>query len=295
MLEKDSLQRAVHAQLGKVRRRIAKRQSDLDEARHARDYRNMGELVLANRGQIRRGATEITVPNWYQAGAQTTIPLQPDLGPVENAQWYFKRWKKGHKASEILLLLLRRDAQEEEWLANLEESIAQADAPEEIPPLAELLATRGYRSQRLVSHASAAQRATRWPKGVRVYEDFAGFRVLVGTGAHGNETLLRELSSPDDIWLHTRGARGAHAIIKTNRHPERVPTQVIEKVAALTAHFSEERGAATVAVDYTLRKYVRKIKGGAPGLVRYERGKTLLVAPLASPPASPTMGTPHPV
>lgn len=283
-VDKESLLRLVHAQLGKVRRRRANREADLKDAQLAECYRNMGELILANRAQAKRGANEITVANWFQGGDKLTIPLQPDLGPVENAARYFKQWKKARKAAEVVPLLLRSDAREEELLVGLQARVEAAETSEEIAALAEELTGRGYRTQKGPVSSPRTAEVPRRPKGIRVYEDFVGFRILVGTGAQGNERLLRELSSPDDIWLHTRGARGAHAIVKTNRHPERVSPQVIEKVAALTAHFSDERGAATVAVDYTLRKYVRKAKGGRPGLVTYERGKTVFVAPLSRPP-----------
>lgn len=290
MPDKDLLLKAVRAELEKVRRRKAKRQADLQEAQSAANLRNIGQLILANRALPKRGATEITVANWYEGGAQVTIPLQPHLDPVENAQLYFKRCHKARKAMTILPRLLRVDSQEEEWLAALQEKVAIAEAPEEIASLAEQFLSKGYHSQRLAAEPGMTEKRARLPKGVRVYDDIGGFRVLVGTNAEGNETLLRQLSSPDDIWLHTRGARGAHAIIKTNRHPERVSQQAIEKAAALAAHFSEERGASTVAVDYTLRKYVRKVRGAAAGRVRYERGKTVLVEPLARAPTRSPLG-----
>lgn len=290
MLEKETLEKAILAELGRVARRRAKREAEIEEGKHAEQYRQMGELILGNRGQIERGSTQIAVADWFGRGEEVTIPLRPDLGPVENAQRYFRRWKKASKAGQILLLLLRRDGEEEEWLSALQGKVAAVETPEEVASLAEALVKRGYRSQRLVRKVGSPVKVSRRPKGVKVYEDFAGFRVLVGTGAQGNETILRELSSPDDIWLHTRGARGAHAIIKTNRQPDRVSLEAIQKVAALAAYFSDERGAGTVAVDYTLRKYVRKVKGGNPGMARYERGKTVLVKPLDRPPTAALPG-----
>ncbi|MGH2425817.1 MAG: Rqc2 family fibronectin-binding protein, partial [bacterium] len=55
--------------------------------------------------------------------------------------------------------------------------------------------------------------------------------------------------------------------------------QLIAQAASIAAHFSQARESGQVPVDYTLRKYVRKPKGGRPGLVTYEREKTILAKP----------------
>jgi len=34
-----------------------------------------------------------------------------------------------------------------------------------------------------------------------------------------------------------------------------------------------------VAVDYTLRRYVKRVRGGRPGLVTYRHERTLTVSP----------------
>ena len=70
---------------------------------------------------------------------------------------------------------------------------------------------------------------------------------------------------------------GAHVILRTESgEPARA---TIETAAGIAAARSAARDAGTVEVDYTLRKYVRKIRGGAAGLVTYRNERTIAVAP----------------
>jgi predicted ribosome quality control (RQC) complex YloA/Tae2 family protein len=47
--------------------------------------------------------------------------------------------------------------------------------------------------------------------------------------------------------------------------------------AHLAAHFSDARGEPQAEVDATRVKYVRKVKGAAPGAVTYSQEKVLLL------------------
>ena len=53
----------------------------------------------------------------------------------------------------------------------------------------------------------------------------------------------------------------------------------LEEAAILAAVNSKSRTSATVPVDWTRRKYVRKPRGAPPGTVTLEREKTVFVSP----------------
>src|SRR5207253_11216857 len=86
--------------------------------------------------------------------------------------------------------------------------------------------------------------------------------VLVGRSARQNDEATFELARPTDLWLHARGVAGAHVILRTDAGKPAEPT--IRQAAALAAYHSQARGSASVAVDVTERRHVRKIKGGPP-------------------------------
>jgi len=71
---------------------------------------------------------------------------------------------------------------------------------------------------------------------------------------------------------------GSHVIIKTQSGM--LPTKlVLERAAALAAHYSKNKTASLAAVIYTPCKYVRKVKGSLPGAVKVDREKVILVKP----------------
>jgi predicted ribosome quality control (RQC) complex YloA/Tae2 family protein len=104
-----------------------------------------------------------------------------------------------------------------------------------------------------------------------------GFDVLVGRSGRGNDALLSRGARPDDVWLHARGIPGAYVVVRAAGRP--VPEHVLRRAAALAAAHSQARTAPTVGVDYTLCKYVDRVKGGPPGLANYRGERTLHVAP----------------
>jgi len=106
----------------------------------------------------------------------------------------------------------------------------------------------------------------------------SGWEFVIGRTAQENQRLLSRVASPTDWWLHVRGFPGAHGIIRTNSHPERVPVEVLRTAARRLAQMSKARNMSNVAVDYALVKHVRPVRGGAPGLVTYSRHKTLFVS-----------------
>jgi predicted ribosome quality control (RQC) complex YloA/Tae2 family protein len=60
-----------------------------------------------------------------------------------------------------------------------------------------------------------------------------------------------------------------------------VPDQTLLEAAGLAAYFSKARGSTAAEVIVVLRRNVRKVPGGPPGLVSYRNEHTIRVAPLS--------------
>ncbi|HLN62686.1 MAG TPA: NFACT RNA binding domain-containing protein, partial [Symbiobacteriaceae bacterium] len=93
-----------------------------------------------------------------------------------------------------------------------------------------------------------------------------------------NDYLTLKLAAPHDIWLHTKEIPGSHVILRV-LPGQPVPERAIHEAAALAAWHSKGRESASVPVDYTLKKHVRKPSGAKPGMVIYDNQKTLWVTP----------------
>lgn len=113
---------------------------------------------------------------------------------------------------------------------------------------------------------------------LRYYKD--GFVIFVGKNSFGNDEIL-SMADRDDFWFHVQGSPSSHVILK-KREGKLPQYDFIFEVCRITAFFSPLKLENKVPVDWTERKYVRKVKGAAKGFVIYDNFKTMLVTP-ASP------------
>lgn len=110
------------------------------------------------------------------------------------------------------------------------------------------------------------------------FQTSAGSRIYVGRTPIENAEVTFRIARPDDLWFHVQKQPGAHVILQRDDR-EAPPDQDILAAAAVAALHSKARDSAKVTVDYTLRKYVRKRPGAAPGLVFYTHPKSVHVQP----------------
>lgn len=258
-------------------KRLARRRSKLVEEQEVagdpESLRQMGEAILAYVYQIEPGQSELVV-EWGTGEPPLRVSLDPRLPASENAQDYFRRYRKAQRgASEIPKQLARVQA-EREYLDQLMQDLTMADNRPEIDAIRHALAKAGYLKEKRKAPASPAPRPLR-------FTSPDGFRVWVGKNALQNEDVTFRRAVPDDLWLHARGVPGAHVIVQTEGRT--VPEQTVAWAAGLAAYYSRGRDDTQVAIDVVQRRYVRRLKGGRPGQVVYRGERTLQVAPQPPP------------
>lgn len=139
-------------------------------------------------------------------------------------------------------------------------------------------AVAGLFAKAQATRRAAAPRRRRAP--LEFYTD-GGSRIVVGRSPAENAEITFRLARPNDLWFHARGVPGAHVILSRGDRAEASDAEV-RAAAALAAFHSKAKGASTVAVDYTLRKHVRKQRAAPPGLVWYTHAQTVVVEPKAT-------------
>ena len=100
------LHKAVHNMYERAVRKQAARQEELAASGKSEKLRLYGELLSANLYLAQKGMKSITVPNWYDEGKEVTIPLDLRFSPSQNAQNFFKNYKKKQTAGQMLKKLL---------------------------------------------------------------------------------------------------------------------------------------------------------------------------------------------
>jgi predicted ribosome quality control (RQC) complex YloA/Tae2 family protein len=283
----DSRARAHAARVAKEieKRRKLLRNLEQDLARHgdADEHRRAGDLLLANVATAERAGPRVRLTDYYAKGAPT-VELEIDEGRTlqEEAAHRFARYTKARRAAEEVagrIETVRRELSAlEEERAEIERIVAERDAD----------ALEGFGKDRVrgakrkadASQGAKSSKATAETiPGVRRYRSTDGYEVLVGRAARDNEHLTFRVARSTDLWLHAADYPGSHVVVRNQRRNQPVPHRTVVEAAQLAAHFSQARKDAKVAVNYTERKFVSKIKGAAPGLVRLSSFRTLMVEP----------------
>ncbi|MGD8794868.1 MAG: NFACT RNA binding domain-containing protein, partial [Anaerolineae bacterium] len=265
--------RPVREAIAQARSRLTHRRRSLErsmkEAAEAEQWRQWGEWILAYAHEI--------APRQEELAADTgegvlVIPLDPDLSAVDNAQAYFARYRKAQRAAKEVPQRLRRVKLALRDLEQLETDLSLADSRPVIEEVRAALTEAGHLRSRK-RHRS---------KGMAASEPLTlnspdGLTILVGRNSRQNDEVTFRRAGSDDWWFHARGVPGAHVIVRSREDP--LPDNTVQRAAELAAYFSQLQGEADVLVDYTRRRYVRRIAGAAPGLVTYSREQTARVPP----------------
>jgi predicted ribosome quality control (RQC) complex YloA/Tae2 family protein len=255
------LERAAQA----AARRAAALEHQLTSGQTDREpLRQAGDLILAHLAEIPPMAVELVVDG-------ERVELDPHRSAIENAQAYFARYRKAREAEARVPELLEEARHTAEHLAELRTLVEVAGQMDAIRALRrEVAIATGSKqfadSRKKVAKSSPYRRVS--------LED--GWEALIGTSATGNASVTFDVARGDDLWLHARGVPGAHVILRGGSEP---PEAVLGRAASLAAAHSAARSAQAVEVDVTQRRYVKKIPGGPPGLVRYTNERTLRVTP----------------
>ncbi|HUS81306.1 MAG TPA: NFACT RNA binding domain-containing protein, partial [Armatimonadota bacterium] len=269
------LRRLIAEQIDRQRGRLVSLRESLASEEEIADLQARGNAILSMVWAITPGQTEITVDPALlgrdACEALITIPLDPTLSAVDNAQALFRRRRKKQSAGAEVPGLIAQTELEMAYLSQLQTDVDLAVDRAALDQVEEALHDAGYLGTRPKKGRGAAGAQ---PLSIRLPE---GMLALVGRSSRENDVVTFRLAGPHDIWLHAHGVPGAHVIIRTGGAAVR--DDALLRAAQLAAHYSAARTADQVQVDYAERRHVRHIKGGRPGMVTYSNEQTLVVAP----------------
>ncbi|MDO9509036.1 MAG: NFACT family protein [Thermovirgaceae bacterium] len=241
-------------------------ENQISQSEKALEYKAAGELLLTYPYRVPKGATSATLPQWRgEEFEDMTIDLDPSKSLSQNAQYYFRKFRKFNVDREELNMKLREIDLEELELSSFSEKIEIIHdfvSLAEITP--EILSFSREKTKR-ISHGP-----------VKIF-DYMGHQIIAGSNRKGNRKVTFVFAAGEDLWFHVRGMPGGHVILKSPSDAE--PGDIIlEFAASLAAHFSKASTASRVQVDYTRRKHVRAIPRSIAE-VTYSRARTLTVSP----------------
>ena len=267
------LQRHIKSALERTEKKKAIMLEAIRQSAQAEENRVFGDLLTANLHLIARGASSVTVQNYYADGCpETEIPLSTRLTPSQNAQSYYKKYRKAKVAGQYARGQL--DAIERD-LALLENALDDLDKCETTADLGEVryvLSQAGF--LRPEPSRGRGGKPKKLPEGKPCrFTAPDGTAIEVGKNSLQNDRLTLHARG-GETWLHAQGIPGSHVLIRTEAPPS---DETLLYAAKLAAYFSKGRNHPQLPVDYTKRKYVKKSANAPAGLVTYTHFKTLII------------------
>ncbi|MEW6243041.1 MAG: NFACT RNA binding domain-containing protein [Bacillota bacterium] len=271
-----ALKRLVHEAMEKASRRLVAQQSDLARANEAPRLKSYGDAILSSMHTIQKGQTRLYW-NDFQTGETIEVPLDPALGPTENAQRYFKKYKKARAAKDELARQIEKTRLELAYLEQVDLCLDASENEAELLDIGQELVEQGYAKppRKARRRKQMGARPARYLR----FTSSDGLPILVGRSNWENDMLFKK-ARPGEIWLHAKDIPGAHVYVK---HTGEVPDRTLEEAASLAAYFSRARNSSKVAVDYTRTQHLSKPPGSRPGMLVYRQQRTIMVSPALLP------------
>ena len=259
----------------RIAKRVANQKQELIACDNMETDRRCGDLISANLYRIQRGDSAAVIEDFYQESCPTvSIPLDVRLTPAQNAQAYYKKYRKACTAKKKLTELIAAGESEQEYIDSVFDALTRAECESDLVQLRQELSEQGY--------LRLNRKAAKPPKPMQPFHFVSsdGLDIFVGRNNKQNDQLTLKFAEKSDIWLHTQQVHGAHVILVTNGAAP--PDRSVEEAAMLAAYHSKGRDSAQVKVDYCMAKFVKKPAGARPGMVIYTNYQTAFVTPDAA-------------
>lgn len=256
----------------RVGRKLEAQKQELAESANRDTYKMYGDLINANLWQINKGDRLAKVQNFYEEDCpQVEIPLDMMLTPSQNAQHYYKEYRKAKTAEEKLAELIRQGEEELVYLDSIFDAVTRTSGESELLEIREELSEQGY----LKNYHNRNRMLKAQPP--LKYRSSDGFTIWCGRNNKQNDRLTLKTAKNYDLWLHTQKIAGSHVVVESDGRE--IPNRTIEEAAIIAAYNSHARDSAKVPVDYTLIKNVKKPNGAKPGMVIFVDYQTAYVTP----------------
>jgi len=269
----NSVRGKVASEISKLEKLRSKLLGDLENHGDADRWKRYGDLLLANIATAKRSGSIVTVIDYFDEKTPTVEIEVDENDPLTGAaEKFFKRYTKARNAREEIA---KRIETIERGLARAQtelQRVDQAIEDRDLDALKEGVPEPKTGSKKEREKISATSTVA------RTFISSDGFEILVGKRAKDNDQLTFKVAKSLDTWMHAADYPGSHVVIR-NRDKKEIPNSTLLEAAQLAAFYSQGKAQPKAAVHYTLKKFVNKPKGAAPGLVSLASFKTILVEP----------------
>lgn len=268
----SDLYRILTNSIERTTRKINARYAELEKSEKRDELRIFAELITANQYRLTQKSSEYVLENYYDENKPIKISVNPALTAQQNAQKFFKEYKKAVNAEKMLKTLIEESEQELIYLDSVLDLLSRADTERAISEIRIELEQCGY----IKSKRGVRQKKEK-PLPPIEFLSSDGFKILVGRNNTQNDLLTLKTAKNYDMWLHVQKQAGSHTIIISDNRE--ISKKTVFEAACIAAYHSKAKDSSSVAVDYTLVKNVKKPAGAKPGKVIYNTYNTVYVTP----------------
>ncbi len=240
----------------------------MEDTEKKEKYKVYGELINTYGYNVAPGSKSLEALNYY-TNEMITIPLDPQLTPIENSKKYFDKYGKLKRTYEALSQLTVEVKEEIDHLESIQNALDIAQSEDDLAQIKEEMVESGY-----VRRKGNAKKA-RFKSHPLHYVNPDGFHIYVGKNNFQNEELTFQFATGNDWWFHAKGRPGSHVIVKCEGRE--LTDATYEDAARLAAFYSKAKGQSKIEVDYLQKKNVKKPGGAKPGFVVYYTNYSMLI------------------
>ncbi|MDD4400522.1 MAG: NFACT RNA binding domain-containing protein [Desulfitobacteriaceae bacterium] len=298
--KRGSLKKIIRNYAKQLSKKLNLYEESIASSQKSFNYRKWGELLTANLYRVPAGAKEVIVEDYFQPEFPVlTIPLDPNLTAIENAQRYYRLYNKAKTTIQKTEPLKTATLQELNYLDSLIVSIDQAVNLAELAEIYTELVKQKYLTGKQISKQRSNPKKPQKKESPqpRTFLSGTGRIIIVAKNNFQNDWLTLRKGKPDDLWLHVKNIPGSHVLVPLREGEEFPDDTTLEEAAALAIFYSQARSSTLVPVDYTHVKHIKKPSGAKPGMVIYDKNWTLYLTPeqntlerLLSPENQPSTG-----
>ncbi len=269
-----ALTKTVSVQLERIRKKITLLYTTLSECEKKEEYRIAGDIITANLYMMEKGDKSLKAINYYdEEQKEITITLDETKNPSQNAQLYYKKYRKAKVAEVEAAKQIEKAESEAEYLESVLVHIDMAQTPSALDEIKEELVEAGV-IKSTFAKKKGAKKVKMSPPEEYLYMDYT---IYSGRNNVQNDYLTLKMGRANDLWFHTKNIPGCHVLIK--HKGEEIPKKVIEAAAIIAATNSKGKASGKVEVDYCPVSHVKKPNGAKAGMVIYEGYSTAVVSP----------------
>lgn len=253
----------VIKEIKKIKEKIFKQENELKIAKNNLEFEKIGNLIISNLHNLPEHSNKVVVLDYY-TNENIEIDLNQNISVKQNAEKYFKMYKKAKRTVPILTKQIEYSKNEIVYFEEILSQIKIGKTADLKEVLLELKQTKpkNTNSKKLVK------------PNISIFTDYFDNKYYVGKNNIQNDYLSSKIAKKTDYFFHVKNYSGSHTILKGVLNDDS-----IFLAATLASYFSSASSSQNVAVDYTEMKNVKKIPGIRGSFVRYSNYKTVYVTP----------------